>query len=199
MHVWGDLVTEDRTAIWASLEEMQRGLCAYCEGSLQQLGRHIEHLCPRSRVPERTFDWSNLFGSCDRSDCCGHFKDRRRAPQYDCRDLIDPTQEDPDHFFVIRDSGRIELKRDLAAEAARRADLTIRVFNLNLDGQRGGRSLRAERARVLRFYLALDPGVLEAIVEFSPSERLAYVNAEIEAANEMPFGSILRHFFRQAA
>lgn len=195
---WDALSSKHKEAIWGALDLMQGELCAYCECRLEADRRHIEHFCPRSRWPQGTFTWSNLLGSCNRSDSCGHFKDSSAAPPYECRELVDPVNDDPDDFFIIRDTGRIDARHTLSASDAARAELSLRVFNLNLDEGRGGRSLCAARARVLEFYLRRERGVLEALSDLSPEERAACIEAELEGAAAQPFSSILRHFFERA-
>jgi uncharacterized protein (TIGR02646 family) len=198
---WADLTGDQKATIWEALEAMQLGLCAYCEGDLDVLGRHIEHLCPKGRRPQGTFDWHNLFGSCLRRDCCGHFKDNDPdAPSYDCGDLIDPAQEDPDRFFVVLSTGRISVRDGLSDRERARADMTVRALNLNLDQRsNSGRSLCAERQRALEVYLSQDPDILEGLETLSPTERAAYIQVEVAEANRSPFGSIIRHFFQMAA
>lgn len=195
---WEAVDGNDRAELWSKLGTMQSGLCAYCEGHLATLGQHIDHHWPRSRHPQGTFEWLNLLGSCDRPDSCGHHKDSAAAPTYPCGALVDPSKEDPDAYFVIRDSGRIEPRPGLSNADARKAEQTLDVLNLNLDKPRGGRSLCAERRRALQFYLRTEPDILAILEAFLPEERAALVEREIAEACTTPFGSIIRHFFRQA-
>lgn len=199
VHQWdmNDVPPPARAQIWTHLDQMQGGLCAYCEGSLEQLGRHIEHRCSRQDEPRRTFDWSNLYGSCDRGDCCGSFKDNKARP-YHCADLLDPCDpdDDPDRYFIIRPDGLIETRQELSDRDKERALETLRVFNLNLDVTKGGRSLCAERRRVLDFYLKPNPGILEQLEELNPEDADEYVESELAATRSQPFSSIIRHFFK---
>lgn len=196
VHSWNmtDVPPSSRAQIWTHLDQMQGGLCAYCEGSLAQLGRHIEHRCARNDEPRRTFDWSNLYGSCDRGDCCGIFKDGEACP-YNHVDLLDPCVDEPDDYFVIRPSGQIEPRSDLSERDKHRALETLRVFNLNLDVTKGGRSLCAERRRVLERYLKPAPDILAELSSWSEEDREEYINHELEAKRFEPFSSIIRHFF----
>lgn len=195
---WDDVRSDDKAALWARLDPMQGNCCAYCEGDLDDLGRHIEHHCPKGRRPAGTFEWTNLLGCCDRADSCGHFKDSRDAPTYACGDLVDPSHDDPDKFFVIRTSGRIDVRPGLGERERARAKLTIKVLNLNLDQAKGGRSLCAERRRVLETYLSQDPDLLQALEELEPEARAVYIAGEVASEANSPFGSILRHFFQAA-
>lgn len=123
---------DHREEIWTALLSMQGGVCAYCEADLQN-NRHIEHFAVRSRHPSLTFEWSNLFGSCNRTDCCGHYKDDACNPHrgYNLADLIKPDSEDPWHFLVFSSDGRVSVRDGLSGPDANRGQTTIDVFNLN--------------------------------------------------------------------
>lgn len=192
---WEDVEPQCKQAIWDSLDAMQARRCAYCEGDLDRLGCHVEHLWKKGRHPERTFVWTNLFGSCKRDDSCGCFKDNH-AGEHDPRDLIDPGQEDPDHFLFIDRSGRVLPRHGITEDDRRRANETIRVLNLNLD-HRGlqARSLCAERRRVLETYLQPQPDLLEALESLTDDERRSFIATEVATESNRPFGSIVRHFF----
>ncbi len=166
------------------------GQCAYCEGSLESLGSHIEHFRCRARTPQKTFDWDNLFLSCNRDDSCGRHKDHH-ARSYDPSELIDPSHDDPDEFLRFRSDGNIDPVATLDARGRGRAEETLRVFNLNL---KHGRSLCAERRRVLDVYKGREPDILEALENFSPMERAQFIQEEIEHTAKEPFGTVIRHF-----
>jgi len=72
---WDDVNNEDRIQIRVRLEQMQGRRCAYCEGALDALGQHIEHFRRKHHFQALTFEWSNLYWSCDQKDSCGHYKD----------------------------------------------------------------------------------------------------------------------------
>jgi hypothetical protein len=42
-HTWKDVTHADKAEIRQHLEQMQGRRCAYCEGSVDSLGQHIEH------------------------------------------------------------------------------------------------------------------------------------------------------------
>jgi uncharacterized protein (TIGR02646 family) len=58
--------------------------------------RHIEHFRQRSRYHQGTFEWDNLFGSCNRPDNRGKHKDQ--CGNYDYQDLIKPDVEATKHL-----------------------------------------------------------------------------------------------------
>lgn len=70
------------------------GKCAYCESKIRHISYgDIEHITPKSIVPERMFDWSNLTIACDmcntnKSDFYG-----------DHNTFVDPYIVDPESVF----------------------------------------------------------------------------------------------------
>lgn len=185
-------LVECKAAIGDRLEAMQGRRCAYCEGDLDERGRHIEHFRSRARFTAETFEWENLLLSCDARDSCGHFKDSQ-GRGYEIDDLLDPCRDDPDGYLRVRVNGVIEPRPGLDERAAERARVTVRVLNLNLDA--GHRSLRARRRRALAVYRASQAALLEALAEFSPEDRQAFIAEEIAARADEPFTTIIRHFF----
>lgn len=180
-----------KVAIRAGLDAMQGRRCAYCEGDLDARGQHIEHFHSRSQRPQATYDWDNLFLSCNAADSCGAHK---AGFANDSDVLINPCVDDPDAFLRVRSDGVIEPRPGIDAGARRRAVETVRVFNLNLD-RPGNRSLCARRREVLRWYQAREPDIIEALAGFSAAERAAFIREELAATADEPFSTIIRHFF----
>ena len=102
-----------------SLANEQSGLCCYCESSVREHDKHIEHMEPRKANRNRTYDYNNLACSCNGGNAqhCGHFKDaphnhifswdsgkfsKPHDPQtsflfsYDNLGYINPTDIDPE-------------------------------------------------------------------------------------------------------
>ena len=106
VHTWGNGIPtrQEKAEIWVKLIAMQGERCAYCEGPMPESSRHIEHFQQRSRSPQNTFLWNNLFGSCNRRDTCGNHKDQ--CGNYPHADLIKPDEEDPEHFLVFGKADR---------------------------------------------------------------------------------------------
>lgn len=189
-HTWADLSPAARDEIRTCLEGFQGRRCAYCEGPLDALDAHIEHFRPRSRYQSLTFDWSNLFWSCDRIDCCGRYKDGG-AGDYDPNDLIDPTADDPDRYFHFASNGTIQFRAGLADRDRHRAAETLRVFNL--DANFG--HLRQMRRLAVKAYFAQEPGILDALMDFPEAERRQYVEEELARTAHEPFCTVIRHLF----
>lgn len=126
---WADVTPADKADIWVALEAMQGQRCAYCEISISQTNRHIEHFRQRGRDPTVTFDWTNLFGSCNREESCGKHKDG--CGTYPPTVLIKPDIEDPERFLVFAPDGGVSPRASLSQGDKQRAEETIRIFNLN--------------------------------------------------------------------
>lgn len=69
------------------------GKCAYCESKIRHIAYgDIEHIIPKSIIPERAFDWINLTLGCD---ICNTNKGNYLG------DLIDPYQTEPSIHLLI--------------------------------------------------------------------------------------------------
>ncbi len=180
---WEDVAPADKQEVRQQLLEMQAYRCAYCEGSLCP-SHHIEHFAPRGRFPDLTFDWTNLFLSCDSRDHCGHYKDRSGAQPYSPQHLIKPDQENPDHYLRFYSSGEIHSRKDLSPAKETKAAETLRVLHLN------STDLKAKRRRTLKMYKQMFEGL-------DPAEWRAYIEQELQAAANTPYFTIVRHFLEQ--
>jgi uncharacterized protein (TIGR02646 family) len=181
---WKDVTAADMNQIRTYLELMQGRCCAYCEGSLDALGQHIEHFRTRKQHPELTFTWTNLYWSCDQSDSCGHHKENG-AGRYNVNDLIDPCMDEPDRFFRFRSDGTISIRPGLSPGDRSRAQETLRVLNLN---PMWGR-LRNMRRAAVAGYVSL----AEVEVGFSPGEWREFFSDELAVAATQPFYTAIRH------
>lgn len=185
-HGWDDLTSADKAEIRQKLEQMQGRRCAYCEGSLDGLGSHIEHFRRKSQAyfPHLTFAWSNLYWSCDRQDSCGHYKDHG-AGAYNVNDLIDPCADDPDAFFRFRTDGTISIRSGIPHTQKHKAEETLRVFNLN---PQWGRLRNMRKSAVSAYVLFVD-----GCVGFSTAELHDFFRDELAAAAALPFFTAVRH------
>lgn len=126
-----------QTRSW--LLEQQWWLCAYTEISLKNFehGSHLEHIEPKSRNPQRTFDYHNIVVSALHSDALhefskqdrfgGHFK----LKEYDPGRFVSPLQPDCERYFDYLSSGRVEPAHALNEEDKEKAQYTIDLLNLN--------------------------------------------------------------------
>ena len=108
---WQKVSPEDKTKIWEALQVMQLDRCAYCESKITAPKQHIEHFRSRSRFPQETFDWLNIFGSCNDQDHCGKHKDNKQHVQ---SDLIKPDAEDPEKLLIFVADGTVAIRRNLS-------------------------------------------------------------------------------------
>lgn len=191
---WKEVQPAERKQIRASLDEMStRGtnvFCNYCEKSIGESNRgHIEHLVPRNSQPNLSFEWANLFLSCNSKDHCGQFKDSPRATTYEPDTLIRPDQEDPEALFRFFSTGRVEPRPGLDPTSHLRARKTIEVFNLNDKKLVTARSDVAKQAEALLFEY------IDSLVELSEEERTELFQDEINAFENSPFLTTVRQLF----
>lgn len=185
LHDWSDVSPAEKAAIWTELETMQGQRCAYCEAAIGKGSRHIEHFRQKRCDPAVTFLWSNLLGSCNREESCGKHKDHRSAP-YPPADLIKPDVDDPESFLVFAPDGSVHPRAKLSATDRRRADVTIRVFNL--DGV-----LRQIRYREVVGYVQTAEEIAELAAHFPEAEWLPLLQQELDATTRLPFATAIRH------
>ena len=187
-HTWDKVYSSQKRKIWTRLEQMQGPRCGYCEIEIPRNGRkrdgHIEHFEQRAKVPHKTFDWHNLFGSCNRSDSCGTFKDKQT---YLPQDLIKPDIEDPEKFLIFVSDGTVKAREGLSTADKHRADETIRIFHL-------GGSLVGEREPVVKPYIETAETLLELLeLDDGVEQYTAALNKELAAIQGLPFETAIRH------
>ncbi|HEL5400873.1 TPA: TIGR02646 family protein [Stenotrophomonas maltophilia] len=189
LHKWENGVPswQEKSAIWMCLDAMQNSRCAYCEADLAHCGKHIEHFRQRSRYPAGTFDWVNLFGSCNRKDTCGKHKDC--CGPYNHMDLLKPDVDDPDDFLVFVSDGTIVPKKDLQPNARHRAAETLRVFNL--DANHG--ALRHMRRAAVAGYLQTAAEFQQFAADFDEADWRPLLDQEIASIAGLPFSTAIRH------
>ena len=146
--------TAEHTQLGDALYERQARYCAYCETRItQKENGHIEHLERRSDNPARTFDWSNMFFSCNHRDSCGNYKDDTKPRlRFNPADIVDPSCEDPLDFFTYDALGGISA-RDEAHKM--RAEETIRIFHLDKSARLC--NIRANAARTAINFMEREP------------------------------------------
>jgi uncharacterized protein (TIGR02646 family) len=189
-HQWTNLTPtwDEREEIRADLQAMQGQRCAYCEGDLDVHGQHIEHFRQRGRFPQGTFDWDNLFWSCEREDSCGKHKDK--CGVYSPADLIKPDVEDPEHFFLFASNGTIAIRTaTLTAQEQHRAAETLRIFNL--DRERG--ALRYMRKARCAGYLKTAEELQSISATWPMEDWFPFLEEEIAKTRHLPFCTAIKH------
>jgi len=189
---WSDMLptpTEKTDEIWPALEAMQGQRCAYCEDGISNGKRHIEHFRQRtsSRYPQGTFEWSNLFGSCDRLTSCGKHKDS--CGTYNHQDLIKPDEEDPERFFLFVSDGTIQVRCGLAPSDVHRASETLRIFNL---ADKHG-PLRYMRKRAVVGYLQSADEIRQIAESYPMEDWLPFLQEELASTAHLPFATAIKH------
>lgn len=184
---WGEVTDEERAEIWEKIDAMQGRRCAYCEAEISEGKRHIEHFRQKAahRYPQGTFEWTNLFGSCDREESCGKHKDG--CGTYHPADLIKPDVEDPEYFLLFISDGTIAVRAGLSEPERRRAEETLRVFNL--DAKHG--PLRSIRKKEVYGYLQTFEEY--ALMTESPEELQDALEREVAATAHLPFATAIKH------
>ncbi len=188
---WDDVTPQDKAQIRTQLQDLQGKRCAYCEGDLDLLGQHIEHFRQKAsdRFPALTFVWTNLFWSCDREDCCGKFKDKPEVMNsYQATDLLKPDVDDPEDFFLFVSDGSIVIRNSLSLIDQRRAEETLRVFNLD---PKFGRLRKMRRAHVQGYVISAQE--IAELIELDPVGGLAYLESELLATSQLPFCAAIKH------
>jgi uncharacterized protein (TIGR02646 family) len=192
IHNWDNITVVHKQEIRTRLEQIQGPRCAYCEGHFYNHA-HIEHFRRKNQLhfPHLSFDWSNLFLSCESQEHCGHYKDRPSADPYNAADLVKPDEHEPDDFFYFHSSGDVRPRSGLDPVSLNRASETIRVFNLDCG------VLRAARRRAIKEYERRELGILDALIDFDEQARQQFINAEIDATKEDPHCTVIRHYFEK--
>lgn len=187
---WQNVSPEHKSEIWLMLDDMQQHRCAYCECEIKT-GRknsnaHIEHFRQRRSYsfPQGTFEWSNLFGSCNKLDSCGKHKDA--LPAYAPSDLIKMDEEDPEHFLEFQFDGSVVPKTGLSSTELHRAKETIRIFNLN-------GSLRQIRKREVHGYKQTAEEFADMAANFDREDWLPLLEQELKVIANLPFSTAIKH------
>ncbi|MFJ4432361.1 retron Ec78 anti-phage system effector HNH endonuclease PtuB [Pseudomonas sp. NPDC089395] len=181
---WASITLDNRQEIWDKLDAMQGKRCAYCEADINHERRHIEHFRQRDRYPRGTFDWHNLFGSCNRTSTCGKHKDNCGAYRHE--DLIKPDVEDPEAFLVFTPNGSVQPRANLSARDRNRAEQTIRILGLN-------GALTQIRLEQIRGHLDTAVMIAELAKEYPVDEWLPFLADELSLITDHPFATAIKH------
>ncbi|WP_071675548.1 HNH endonuclease [Nioella nitratireducens] len=85
--------------IKAQLVEETHGKCSYCESKMRHVDDgDIEHILPKAKHPDLSFDWENLTLACT---ICNRKKGDHDAPPGDAQSLVNPYQDDPKAHFLF--------------------------------------------------------------------------------------------------
>ena len=184
--------------IWEKLNIMQNGFCAYCECNLRKNNNfkgHIEHFIQRDKDPRLTFDWSNLFGSCNNPDRCGKYKDGNPvAKAIHLNKVCKPDKIDSRELMLFLNSGKVRPRKNLTTLDTELADNTIAVFNLNGDSKLENSrkfAINAEKSLADAYWeeLAKDDGSLAELLQEILTEALFRIK-------DFEYSTALEHLWR---
>ncbi len=117
---WSKVRSEIR-ADAQELYEVFHGKCAYCEAKMAHVSSpRVEHYYPKSKFPDRVFDWQNWLLSC------GRCNDKKWAHFPECNGqpcLLNPTIDDP--------AAHLDFLREQVLPQTRRGEETIKMIGLN--------------------------------------------------------------------
>ena len=183
---WNKVSTKHKDEIWLKICKMQQHRCAYCETGINKNKKdgncHIEHFRQKGRYPQGTFLWINMFGSCD---SCGKHKDSSQVV-YCHRDLIKADEEDPEIFLAFAYDGNVAPTKGLTPTNLKRAEETIRVFNLN-------GPLRKIRETTLKGYRHTAEEFVQYAIEFDKDDWRPILQKELDRIEYLPFATAIKH------
>lgn len=128
-------------AIRQRLSAMTQAHCAFCDGQIGTESREtVEHFKPKSEFPGLAYDWLNLFPCCD--VCQSH-----KLEKFD-ESLLKPDVDDyrfGDYFIANYKTGELEPLPSAPDFAKYRAEITIRLYGLNIPARNKARIREMER------------------------------------------------------
>jgi uncharacterized protein (TIGR02646 family) len=193
---WNNVSEVDKKSIWNELNDMQAGFCAYCERSIKAPDQHIDHFVQKSRQPQLTFKWDNLFGSCNRESSCGKHKDNFR-PHYNQQDLIKPDQEDPEYFFVFASDGSIAIRNQLNEAEKKRAQATLNILNLDVKNV----ALRSARRVAVEGFKQTSEAIWSIAQEYRnaglpDTDWQNFLDQELAESQRLQFTTAIKHVLK---
>ena len=146
----------------SKLQAMFHGKCAMCERAGAE---QIEHFCPKSIYPERTYLWSNLLLICGD---CNHNKDDLDPFNPAASDggaaLLDPTVDTPEEHIRYDSVTGLSVFVNRQEGVRHRGEETVNAYHLD---HQSLANARYERFRVVKYLLSRlsqsqDPSMDEA-------------------------------------
>jgi uncharacterized protein (TIGR02646 family) len=152
-----------RSDIKKKLMEMFNNKCAYCESKITHVDYgHIEHYRPKSRWPEFTFSWDNLFLAC--GICNGPEHKGDRFPEASAGGpIVNPCEDEP--------SDHLEFRFDPVTTIASvygktsRGEVTEKLLGLNRPDLRIHRSKFLKKLSVLALFAPQSNEAAELLIQ----------------------------------
>ena len=162
-----------REDVRATLEEMYKKRCSYCEATLGIVDfPHIEHRKPKKRYPELTFVWSNLHLACTKCNIAKRDRYHTRYP------ILDAVRDVPISEHLTYVFGEESVYRN---PLSRRGTTTVDHADLNRE------DLRIARRKVL--IDALD--LISKIIHNRNHLAAIVARQRLEALTEQDYGSLI--------
>ena len=139
----------------AALKSASFDKCMYCESKVTHVDYgDVEHIKPKSKFPDLTYEWSNLGYACGKCNREG------KGNKYDDH-FINPYQDDPENYLIP--FGSVIFARD----GNGRGEITIDIVNINRPELLEKRNGRIEKIRPLitRYFQCTIEAQKEAIFE----------------------------------
>ncbi len=151
-----------------SLLTMYSEMCCYCETQTSKERGQIEHLRPKKKFPDRTYDWNNLHWVC--SVCNGS-----KHQKYDCENpILDPSEPEPiNHHIELQIDDGLPWVWLFNKNNSPRGNTTIEHADLNRDDLKAARM--GTYLRTLRLISAIrksNTGTQESKVNKNMLKRL---------------------------
>ena len=186
------LTAAEREEIRTRLLDIQKHRCAYCERRTAEDrdDGHIEHFHSQANNQELSLTWSNLFWSCNDEKTCGKHKDKctktsGHLAKFDPCDLVNPGNDDPSEYFLFVVDGSVRPREDLDPRRRRRAEETLRVFQIA-----DSPYLRRSREDAVNPYL----GAIELLYSDGQEAVIRYVRSQMNRVSESPFATAIRQY-----
>lgn len=136
---WDYFVQNDKAGYQVCRQQAnseQSGVCGYTELPLNvgAVNVHFDHYRKKGIYPELRFKWDNLFAAVKDNRFGADFKDQivnGRNHKQVYASILSPLTVNLQDYFHYATSGEIEPSSELSEENLRKAEETIRVFNLN--------------------------------------------------------------------
>jgi len=193
---YADLHGSEKEEVRRALLELQGDRCAYCErrtGVARDDG-HIEHFVGQAKDRQRSLDWTNLFWSCNDEKTCGKHKDKcdftsGAQARFRPEDILQPSTDDPEEFLLFVADGTIRARPELSKERQRRAEETVRVFQL------AAPHLRKQREDAILPYVH----ILDALRAAGPQHFSAFVQRELGQLQARPFATAIKQLLESVS
>lgn len=189
---YATLKSWEMAEIRSALLTLQAHRCAYCErrtGEHKDYDGHVEHFLNQAGHEHLALDWDNLFWSCKDERTCGKNKDQCRNThgalrRFVAADLINPGRDDPEDYLLFVSDGTVKPRPHLEGDDLRRAEETIRVFQLNESA-----CLVKCRQDAIRPFLA----TVNQLLDDAPQILVPYVKRMLAEHADAPLGTAIQH------